>query len=100
MDEPPGPPLRGVGAADQRKAKGTPVIRVDLMLQAPAGQIPDEVLQFLLWHELCHHVHPSHGHDAEFYRLLALWPDFTRLDHALDSLEEHFDLGTGGTIHR
>jgi len=75
------------------RKKGQQEIRVNRVLRAPATQVPDEVLQFLLWHELCHHVLPGRGHDAEFYRLLFLWPDATRLDFAIDRLSEQYDTG-------
>lgn len=80
------------------KAKGTPVIRVNQTLQAPASQVPDDLLQFLLWHELCHHILPSQGHNAEFYRLLYMWPESSRLDHELHSLPERLDLGLDATV--
>ena len=74
------------------RAKGSPVIRVNRCLQAPTTQISDELLQFLLWHELSHQLLPGRGHDAEFRRLESTWPDFTRLDYELDTLHERFDL--------
>ncbi len=74
------------------RAKGQPEIRVNRKLQAPATQVSDELLQFLLWHELCHHVLPAHGHDAEFNRLLFLWPDAVRLDNDMDQLGERFEM--------
>lgn len=82
------------------KSKGTPVIRVNRVLQAPASQVPDDVLQFLLWHELCHHILPGQGHNAEFYRLLTMWPEFLRLDHELDILHERLDLDLKATVQR
>lgn len=75
------------------KAKGQPEIRVNKMLQASAEQVPDDLLEFLLWHEHCHHVLPGHGHDAEFNRLLHLWPESARLDNDLDQLGETYDTG-------
>jgi predicted metal-dependent hydrolase len=73
--------------------RGRPEIRINKQLQAPTTQIADELLEYLLWHELCHHVLPGRGHDAEFRRLESLWPDFARLDHELDTLHERFNLG-------
>lgn len=75
------------------RKKGQQEIRINSALRASATQVPDEVLEFLLWHELCHHVLPGQGHDAEFYRLLFLWPDAARLDFAIDQLSEHYDTG-------
>lgn len=75
------------------KAKGQQEIRVNKVLQASAEQVPDDLLAFLLWHEHVHHVLPSHGHDAEFHRLLHLWPESARLDNDLDQLPERFDTG-------
>jgi superfamily II DNA or RNA helicase len=73
------------------RARGKPVIRVNCALQGPTTQISDELLEYLLWHELIHHVLPGRGHDAEFRRLESLWPDFAKLDHELDSIEDRFD---------
>lgn len=75
------------------RAKGQPEIRANGMLQAPATQVSDDLLAFLLWHEHCHHVLPGHGHDAEFNRLLHLWPESARLYNDLDQLAEKFDTG-------
>lgn len=72
--------------------RGTPEIRINLRLRAPRTQVPDELLEYLLWHELCHHVLPGRGHDAEFRRLESLWPDFARLDHELDTLQDRYCL--------
>lgn len=76
----------------QGKAKGRATIRVNAALRAPRTQIGDDLLEYLLWHELLHHVLPGRGHDAEFRRLESEWPDFARLDHELDSIGERFDL--------
>jgi hypothetical protein len=74
------------------RGRGNPVIRVNRLLQAPATQVSDEVLQLLLWHELGHHLLPGRGHDAVFRRLEALWPDFASLDNELDTLHTRFNL--------
>lgn len=75
--------------------KGRPEIRINKTLQAPRTQISDELLRSLIWHELCHHLTPGGGHDAEFRRLEALWPGGSVLDHELDTPHERFDLGWG-----
>ena len=62
------------------------------MVASTHTQITDELLQFLPWHELSHHLLPGRRHDAEFRRLESTWPDFTRLDYELDTLHERFDL--------
>lgn len=89
-------PVRGTWAywsvRLQGRSRGKPVIRVNSALQAPRTQVSDELLEYLLWHELLHHVLPGRGHDAEFRRLESEWPDFARLDHELDTLQERFDL--------
>ncbi len=76
------------------KARGKPVIRINLALQAPKSQISDELLMYLIWHELCHHLTPGQGHDAEFRRLESLWPNHPYLDHELDTLHETYALPT------
>ncbi len=72
--------------------RGTSEIRVNLRLQAPKTQISDALLEYLIWHELCHHLLPGRGHDAEFRRLESLWPDFMELDNELDRLHERFQI--------
>ena len=62
------------------------------MVASTHTQITDELLQFLPWHELSHHLLPGRRHDAEFRRLESTWPDFTRLDYELDTLHQRFDL--------
>ena len=69
------------------KSKGRTYISVNSALRAPHSQVSDELLEFLSWHVLCHHVTPNQGHDAEFRRLEALWPHAQRYDHALDDFD-------------
>jgi hypothetical protein len=73
-------------------AKGTAIIRVNRVLQTPAQHVPDEMLSYLLYHELLHHVLPGQGHDAEFRYFEALWPDAARWDCEFDTLHERWDL--------
>jgi len=72
------------------RARDKPVIRINLALKAPKTQISDDLLKYLIWHELCHHLTPGQGHDAEFRRLEGLWPEHARLDHELDTLHEAY----------
>jgi len=74
------------------KSKGKPIIRVNKALQAPATQVGDDVLMYLLYHEMLHHLLPGQGHDAEFRRLEALWPNADELDRRLDTLHEEFEI--------
>lgn len=74
--------------------KGRGVIRVHLALRAPRSQVSDEVLKYLIFHELLHHLLPGQGHSAEFRRLELLWPDADALDVTLDTLHEHYRLPT------
>ena len=69
-----------------------PFIAVSLALQVSTKHVPDELLRYLIWHELCHHLTPRQGHNAEFRRLEALWTDHARLDYELDVLGERFEL--------
>jgi hypothetical protein len=72
--------------------RGHPRIRVSRVLCAPRAQVPDEVLEYLLWHEVLHHLLPGQGHDAEFRPLEAVWPESEKHDHFLDTLGERYDL--------
>jgi hypothetical protein len=48
--------------------------------------VSEELLGFLLWHEVVHSVTPGQGHDAEFEYLETLWPDAVTLNADLDAL--------------
>lgn len=74
--------------------RGQGVIRVHRALRAPRSQVSDEVLEFLVFHEMLHHLLPGQGHSAEFRRLERLWPDADLLDLQLDTLHERFRLPT------
>jgi hypothetical protein len=74
---------------------GETIIRVNGALRVSPDQVPDELLEYLLWHELCHHLRPANGHDSEFRRLEHLWPDAVGLDHELDTLAERFRFDVG-----
>ncbi|TWE13180.1 DEAD/DEAH box helicase [Rudaeicoccus suwonensis] len=69
-----------------------PFIAVNSALQVSTKYVPDELLRYLIWHELCHHLMPRQGHNAEFRRLEALWTDHAQLDYELDTLGERFEL--------
>lgn len=75
------------------KAPWWPLIRINRSLQLIKRQVPDELLTYLVWHELCHFMLWGRSHDAEFRRLEALWPDATRLDYELDTLHERVAIG-------
>jgi anti-sigma factor RsiW len=48
------------------------------------------LLEYILYHELLHHLLPGQGHDAEFHELEAHWPDRDALDLRLATFSEHW----------
>ncbi|WP_345379347.1 DEAD/DEAH box helicase [Pseudonocardia yuanmonensis] len=74
------------------RRRGEPKIWVSSMLRVDPAQVPDGVLEYLIWHEVVHHLLPGQGHDAGFRRLEALWPESASHDYFLDTLGERFDL--------
>lgn len=74
------------------KGKGKPSIRVNRLLQAPRKDVGDDILEYLIFHELLHDLLPGRGHDAEFRRLEGRWPEVDHLDFMLDTLHEQFGL--------
>jgi len=73
------------------KGVGKQLIQVNRLLQAPKSQIPDDLLRYLLYHELLHGLLPAQGHGAEFREYEARFPDSDRLDYELDTLHEKWD---------
>jgi superfamily II DNA or RNA helicase len=71
--------------------KGQAAIRVNRLLRAPKKVVSEELLGYLVYHELLHHLLPGQGHDPEFRDYEARWPG--AMDHNLwlDTLHEHWD---------
>jgi hypothetical protein len=76
------------------RLKGQGVIRVHRALRTPRSQVSDEALEFLVFHEMLHHLLPGQGHNPEFRRLERLWPGADDIDVELDTLHERYRLPT------
>lgn len=74
------------------KGAGKRSIKVNLALSISDEHLADETLEYLVYHEMLHDLLPGQGHDAEFRRLEALWPDSAEHDCRLDTLHEKFVL--------
>lgn len=74
------------------KDRGREKIKVNRLLRTTPEAVGDEVLGYLVFHELLHHMLPWNGHDPEFRRFEAMWPNATELDAELDTLADHWDL--------
>jgi superfamily II DNA or RNA helicase len=74
------------------KGRGKQVIRINCLLKTSSKQVSDEMLGYLIYHELLHHLLPGMGHSAEFRDCEALWPNAVDHDCAFDTLHERWDL--------
>lgn len=72
------------------KNRGSQVIRINRLLQTAPKFVSDEMLAYLIYHELLHHLFPGMGHSWEFREYEALWPEGDRLDAAFDTLHERW----------
>lgn len=78
----------------KRSGKGAgniETIRVNLLLKAPKRDVPDSVLEFLVYHEILHHLLPGNGHDSYFRELEGRWPGYMECNLFLDTLHEEWD---------
>jgi predicted metal-dependent hydrolase len=73
------------------KAAGRQIIRINTLLQSTPAAVPDEPIQYVIYHELLHHLLPAQGHDAEFRMLEARWPNAVELDLWFDTIHERWD---------
>ncbi len=69
-----------------------PRIVINKVLSTHKAKVSDEMLAYLLYHELLHEVFPTRGHDQGFRNYEAKWPDAVRLDALFDTLNEQYDL--------
>jgi hypothetical protein len=61
-------------------------IVINVLLRTDEAIVSEELLGFLLWHEVVHSVTPGQGHDAEFEELELRWPDALERNGELDAL--------------
>lgn len=73
------------------RAKGTAEIRINALLNTTKANVSDDMLRYLVYHELLHHVLSTRGHDVGFRNYEAKWPDAAALDAAFDTLHERCD---------
>lgn len=81
------------------RAKGRRRIRVNCIFRTKPNHVGDDMLAYLLWHELLHDVLPGHGHDAEFRRYEAMFPGALDLQTRWDLLGENWDLDPTRYVH-
>jgi hypothetical protein len=74
------------------RGRGRAMIRVNRVLRTRPKDVPDDMLAYLVFHELLHHLLPGQGHDAEFRELESLWPTAEKWDLAFATLNERWDL--------
>lgn len=70
--------------------KGTQVIRVNRLLRTSPDIVSDDMLAYLIYHELLHHLLPGMGHDADFRKYESWWPNGSVLDAVFDTLDERW----------
>jgi superfamily II DNA or RNA helicase len=72
--------------------RGEQTIRINRVLMGPREAISDELLEFLIWHELLHHLLPGQQHRPPFREFESRWPNAPALDDEIDRLHEKWDL--------
>ena len=76
----------------QGRRRGQQVIRVNRVLRTTHEAVPDELIAYLIYHELLHSLLPGQGHDAEFRELESLWVGSARLDSEFATMHERWNL--------
>ena len=70
---------------------GEQTIRINRLLCADEAVVSTELLEFLIWHALLHHVLLAQGHDAQFMDLEQAWPGAPELDGELATFHERLE---------
>lgn len=76
----------------QGRRRGQQVIRVNRLLRTTPKAVSDELIAYLIYHELLHSLLPGQGHDAEFRELEALWVGSAELDAEFETMHERWNL--------
>jgi hypothetical protein len=79
-------PVRG------RSSPGAGRIRINRVFATTEAAVSDEMLKYLIYHELLHHILPTNGHDQFFRSLEERWPDAAEHDLRYDTLHERWDM--------
>jgi hypothetical protein len=72
------------------KNRGRRRIIVSRLYRTGPKMVSDEMLRYLLWHELLHDLLPGQQHDAQFREMEYRWPDALELDAEWASLHDRF----------
>ncbi len=70
---------------------GPYVIRINRVLSTTRQAVPDEMLEYVIYHEVLHHLLPMNGHDSVFVSHEAVWPGAAQWDRDLDMLSQRYE---------
>ena len=74
------------------KNAGKAIITVNSLLSASRTNVSDHALEFLIYHEVLHHLLPFQGHDTDFFELESRWPNADTAQAELHTLGDRWDL--------
>jgi hypothetical protein len=72
------------------KSRGQRRIIVSRLYRTEPDVVTDEMLRYVMWHELLHDLLPGQQHDTQFRDLEHRWPDATALDGEWYSLHDRY----------
>jgi hypothetical protein len=76
--------------ATHGKNRGQRRIIVSSLYRTEPEVVSDEMLRYLLWHELLHDLLPGQQHDAQFREMEHRWPDGVTLDGEWHGLHDRY----------
>lgn len=72
--------------------RGQTRLSVNRLLSTQKRIVSDDMLRYLIYHEMLHHLLPLHGHDRLFRLLESKWPDAVELDARFEALSDNWEL--------
>jgi superfamily II DNA or RNA helicase len=76
--------------ATHGRSRGERRIVVSSLYRTETNVVTDEMLRYLLWHELLHDLLPGQQHDSQFRDMEHRWPDAAALDGEWYSLHDRY----------
>ena len=86
--------------ATHGKNRGQRRIIVSSLYRTEPKVVSDEMLRYLLWHELLHDLLPGQQHDAEFREMEYRWPSALGLDAEWAGLHDRYLFPENPEIHK